>query len=501
MRNAIDLQMKFGETAIKDIKFDLKSRDEIPKLLMGLQFIYTDPIVRKEVFDILTGIIPQGTNIRNGRPGMELWKILVLGVLRLNCNWDYDKVKEIADNHKKVREMLGHSEFEGTVTYPLQTIRDNISLFTPEILDKINQIVVKAGHNLVKKKEEPLKGKCDSFVVETDVHYPTDINLLFDAVRKMIRLIGILCSIAGSSEWRQNHSNILKIKKLFNYIRKLRHSTSKDEKKKAEQEELIVKVNQEYIDLAREYVEKAKQTITRLCKIKDVQQEKIGEIEEYIRHAERQIDQIRRRVICEETIPHNEKEFSIFEEHTEWISKGKAGVLQELGVKVCIIEDQFRFILHHRVMENETDSKVAILMAQEAKNRFEDLAICSFDKGFYSGFNMQELGKVLDAVILPKKGRLTAEDKERENSEEFVRLRKEHSAIESAINAVENHGLDRCPDHGITGFKRYVALSVLARNLQVLGNIIQQKELRRQERIQKYKRTWNDNREPEQLRA
>jgi IS5 family transposase len=208
MRNAIDLQMKFGETAIKDIKFDLKSRDEIPKLLMGLQFIYTDPIVRKEVFDILTGIIPQGTNIRNGRPGMELWKILVLGVLRLNCNWDYDKVKEIADNHKKVREMLGHSEFEGTVTYPLQTIRDNISLFTPEILDKINQIVVKAGHNLVKKKEEPLKGKCDSFVVETDVHYPTDINLLFDAVRKMIRLIGILCSIAGSSEWRQNHSNI-----------------------------------------------------------------------------------------------------------------------------------------------------------------------------------------------------------------------------------------------------------------------------------------------------
>jgi hypothetical protein len=34
-------------------------------------------------------------------------------------------------------------------------------------------------------------GRCDSFVVETDVHYPTDINLLFDAVRKMIQVAAV----------------------------------------------------------------------------------------------------------------------------------------------------------------------------------------------------------------------------------------------------------------------------------------------------------------------
>jgi hypothetical protein len=56
-------------------------------------------------------------------------------------------------------------------------------------------------------------------------------------------------------------------------------------------------------------------------------------------------------------------------------------------------------------------------------------------------------------------------------------MRCQHSAVEPAINALEVHGLDRCPDHGIKGFKRYVALAVMARNIQKLGA-----ELRKQER-------------------
>ena len=107
-------------------------------------------------FKILEEIVPSGTDTNTGRPGMLLWKIFVLGTLRLNCNWDYDKVKEMADNHRTLRLMLGHSGWEVEHWYPIQTIRDNVSLFTPEILDRINQIVVKTGHNLVLKKR---KGK------------------------------------------------------------------------------------------------------------------------------------------------------------------------------------------------------------------------------------------------------------------------------------------------------------------------------------------------------
>tara|TARA_Y100000031_G_scaffold30069_1_gene33171 strand:+ start:205 stop:687 length:483 start_codon:yes stop_codon:yes gene_type:complete len=154
MRKAIDPQLQIGQVDISQIEFDIRSRDEIPKLLMGLQYIYCTPEIRQEVFKILEEMVPEGTDANNGRPGMLLWKILVLGTLRLNCNWDYDKLKEIADNHLKLRQMLGHSGWDDRYLYPIQTIKDNVSLFSPEILDKINRIVVKAGHNLVKKKRK-----------------------------------------------------------------------------------------------------------------------------------------------------------------------------------------------------------------------------------------------------------------------------------------------------------------------------------------------------------
>ncbi len=61
---------------------------------------------------------------------------------------------------------------------------------------------------------------------------------------------------------------------------------------------------------------------------------------------------------------------------------------------------------------------------------------------------------------MPKKGRLSEKDKQIEHSEDFIKLRRKHSAVESYINALGNHGLDRCLDHGLHGFKRYVGLSL-----------------------------------------
>ena len=136
-------------------------------------------------------------------------------------------------------------------------------------------------------------------------------------------------------------------------------------------------------------------------------------------------------------------------------------------------------------MEKETDDKVAVSIINETKERFDKLISCSFDKGFHSQDNQRELAQRLDRVILPRKGKLSAINKEIENSEEFKEARRKHSAVESSINALENHGLDRCLDHGLNGFKRYVALAVLARNIQIIGHIQQQKELKRQQVLEK----------------
>ena len=77
-------------------------------------------------------------------------------------------------------------------------------------------------------------------------------------------------------------------------------------------------------------------------------------------------------------------------------------------------------------------------------------------------------------------------DKQIEFADDYIESRRKHAAVESAINALENHGLDRCPDHGIDGFKRYVSLAVLARNIQLLGATVRQKALKRIKRRSRF---------------
>ena len=355
MREIINNQLKLGEVDIAGIKFDLKSRDEIPKLLIGLQAIYCNTETRHKVFAVLEKTLPKKTSKKTGRPGMEFWKILVLGTLRLNCNWDFDKVKEMADNHAKVREMLGHAKWIDIEEYPLQTLKDNISLFTPELLDEINKIVVYYGHNL-KKKVEELKCRCDSFVVESNVHYPTDTNLLYDAVIKSVKLTTDVCSDLNIKGWRQNKSLVQKMKK-FRRLQQMKHLSSKDETKKQKRKNEVKTAAQDYIDQADSLLDKVLADIKKIRnKGTEIKLELILlNITRFTDYGKRLVDLTTRRIIHEEKIPHDEKFFSIFEEYTEWLSKGKAGVLQELDLNVCIIEDQYDFILNHRIMQNEVD--------------------------------------------------------------------------------------------------------------------------------------------------
>jgi hypothetical protein len=202
-------------------------------------------------------------------------------------------------------------------------------------------------------------------------------------------------------------------------------------------------------------------------------------INHFSRHADRQVDQIKRRVLQGEEIPHDEKVFSLFQSHTEWISKGKAGVPVELGLRVCVLEDQHQFILHHTVMEKQTDDQVAVPMVTHTKQIFSELNSCSFDKGFHSSRNQEALSSILTVTAMPRKGSLSKKAKAHETSEAFRKARYKHSAVESAINALEVHGLNRCPDHGIDGFKRYVALSIVTRNIHRIGTLLKQAEAKR----------------------
>ena len=156
MRKVIDAQMKIGEVDISEIIFKTKSKDEMVKTLKGLQHLYMNEKVRTRLFNYLEQLVPEGISKNNGRPGMELWKVFVLAMVRLAKDCDLDGLLDLADNHIRMRAMMGHVHEDDT-TYDMETMRRNMHLFTPEVLEEINKIVVDAGHKVVVKKN----GKMD----------------------------------------------------------------------------------------------------------------------------------------------------------------------------------------------------------------------------------------------------------------------------------------------------------------------------------------------------
>ena len=210
------------EARIEDIKLDRKSRDDIPAVLLGLQHLYSHEETREKLFSLLEAAHFAGTNRNVGRPGMELWRILVMGAS--TGSWcDFDRLHELVNQHRTVREFLGHGAFSQDDTYELQTIIDNVYLLTSELLSEIGQLVVESGHAVARKKPgEPWRGRCDSFVVETDVHYPTDVNPAVGRDAVLAPGVGPSGEEAQRRRLAQWRHLTQEVKKCFNKVRSTR---------------------------------------------------------------------------------------------------------------------------------------------------------------------------------------------------------------------------------------------------------------------------------------
>ena len=462
MRQTIP-QRQLGDVGIENIALDYKSRDDIPAILIGLQHLYTDKTLREQLFALLEEKMVPNVNHKLGRPGMDLWQILVMGVLMQGLNCDYDRLQDLVNEHKTIRKFLGHSDIFDDSRYSYQSVVDNVTLLSPELLVAVGKLVVDSGHQVSKKKPgAPLCGRCDSFVVETDVHYPTDVNLLWDAMRCLLRTLGCEANAAHIGGWRQCKHLTASVRRKFHAVRKTRRASPEDVRA--------------YLGQCGDLVTRTEETLLALRVVGITKDKDLVAMANYFRHARRQIDQIDRRLLQGETIPTAEKVYSIFEEHTRWISKGKAGTPVELGVPVCVLEDDCGFILHHRIMWAGSDVDHAQPMIEETQACFPSLRACSFDRGFHSPANRVRLDELLADNVLPRKGYLTKADKERESGANFVAMRKEHPGIESKINSLEHHGLARVRAYGADGFERVVALSVVACNIHHLGRLLRRKK-------------------------
>jgi IS5 family transposase len=487
MRQRFEQQMNLRTIAIAHAKFPLKSRDELPPVLRALQYIFITPELNEKVFHLLEQKICKDKK-KTGRKGMDLWHILVLAVVRHALSTNWDRLEYLANYDQLLREIMGvHATAfieDEKIEFNYQNILDNVSLIDEVLLMEINLLVIDAGHKLIKKKEdEVLKLKSDSYSLETNVHFPTDLNLLWDSVRKCLDMIGKLQQITSLKGWR-------KIKNLRKMLKSLFRTTShrvfrgKDEHQKKQ----YVK---QYLQQARVLEARVSELIKHPAMVTGKEKKIlliIMELEKYKKYVTKFTDQIERRLLKGEVIPAEEKIFSIFEQHTEWITKGKLNKRVELGHLILITTDQYQFIIDYKVMEKQKDASQVSSLCERIKKNFPGKKIYShsFDKGFWSIDNQTTLqDQAIEHAILPKRGKHNKEDKARENGTTFKKLRNAHSAVESNINMLEHHGLNRCMDRGLGNYKRCVGLSVLAYNLHILGNALKTKDLARETKTEK----------------
>lgn len=475
MRKRFEVQFLLGQTPIEDVLIPLKSRDELPPTLAGLQWMFTTPEINEKVFQLLDQKVV-GDKKQTGRPGMDLWHILVLGVTRLALDCDYDRLEDMANHHSLLRQMLGLTAMiQEDSPFHHKTLSQNVCHVDEELLAQINEIVVQHGRAEFKKNDaEKIAAKTDSYVLETNVHFPTDTNLLWDSARKSIELLGRLCDQQGVAGWRKFGHWKKTVKSLMRTCQSIAHGGGKNK------EERLEKAARRLVNKALELSAKVALSIEQLqdSGLSQIQLLSLEKIKYFEQMLNKHIDLVRRRLVEGQTIPHAEKLFSIFEPHTEWINKGKTRPPVELGHKILVTSDQHQLILDYKVMERSADNQETLALAQRLIERFGEAEIesLSMDKGFSDMADRVELEKQIPMVVMPKKGKRSQSDQEREKDSRFKKLRHRHSAIESNINALEHHGLNRCPDKGLEGFKRYVGLGILAYNLHRIGRQLLEKQ-------------------------
>jgi hypothetical protein len=469
MRQHYDTQRRFDSTPIGELMLNYDCRDEMIPVLAGLQHIYITAPLRNKIVKLVAKDINQDSRRDVGRRGLDDWQIVVLAAVRLGCNYNYDKLEDQADNHRSLRTLLGVGEWDDATSFSARRICDTLCQIQPSTLEAINQAIVGHGQELHGDAAERVRA--DSFVVETDIHYPTESTLIGDGMQKIIPLCVDLADEIGACGWRQSKHLLKRIKQCIRTISQI--SASKSPRAKAG----LPRAYQDLLERATLMLGRAK-TLQNQAEIDGFSLEAMllsKDIAYWIELTEQVCDTAHRRVILGETVPNSDKLFSLFETHTQLYRRGKAGEPNQFGRLVLVYEDGAGFISHYHLMDREAlDADVVVEETRKAQKKHKgQIETASFDRGFYSAENEEQLSKIIEETCLAPRHPGQFAERLANGSVAFHNLRQRHPGIESAIGALQSgNGLKRCRDHGEVGFERYLGLAILGRNIHVLGKLL-----------------------------
>jgi IS5 family transposase len=410
-----------------------------------------------------------------GRPGLTAGQVLRAFVLQRVKDWDLRELRaRIADGYTLRR----FTTFDSQPVPQHDAFHRAFTALTPPTVRALNDAVVQAA--VTGRLEDGTKLRVDTTVVATDIHFPTDSTLLWDAVRVLTRLVGRVGAVVPAAtagfpdRTRRARHRMQEISRLAPRAR------ARQQRRKYQD---LLAVTAEVVGAARTVVAQAPATrggdalaalaVEGLC----------AEIARYCALADQVLAQTRRRVLHGEDVPVREKLFSLFEPHTDCIVRGKARTPVEFGHKVFLAESRRGLITEYRVLEGNPadEGQVAPSLAQHVRTFGAPPALYAGDRGFYSPANVQLLTEagVTTACLPQRGGAKTPARTAHEQGRAFKRGQRFRAGIEGRISVLcRGRGMKRCRPEGRDRFEVFVGLAVLANNLLRIAELQKQPRVR-----------------------
>jgi len=408
--------------------------------------------------------------LTHGRHSTPVEVILRMLVAKHLYRWSYEQTESFVADSITLRQFC--RVYLNSVPDDTTLIRW-ANLIQPETLHQLLDHVVSLAYRL--KVTRGRKLRTDGTVVESNIHYPTDSNLLVDGVRVLSRILVRARRVVESTASQAGQV----AKELFrNRWRSARHTarviSDATRRGMKETEACCRQEYQKLVSITRASVKQAQATVELLHQVATEEAEAVTrQVEQFLPLVEQAIQQTVRRVMNEEKVPAQEKLVSLFEPHTDIIRRGKAGHPVEFGHKVWLDEVDGGIVSDYRLLAGnpKDDSQWPTSLQRHQALFGRPPAQASGDRGLYSPAN-EALAESMGVrrVILPKSGYRSVERKRHEHQPWFRRGRHYHAGIEGRISVLKRrYGLDRCRYHGEDGFDRWVGWGLVAHNLWIIG--------------------------------
>ena len=318
------------------------------------------------------------------------------------------------------------------------------------------------------KKENHVTGdtlRIDSTVSESNIHYPTDSSLLWDSYRTMGRLVRKIASgdrHLGCTIRLHNK----KIKKLHTFISTGSGREGKSAKRAVQKAmKLLIERTEELTAKTSAFIVKAKQS-GRLTMLTEAFCDELSRMLPLIRHTTLQA---RRASVNGETVPAKERIFSIFEEHTELLKRGKAHKACEFGHLVQLAQTAEKFITYYKVEEQSRHDTVhKNLVLEDHKERFGAYPkTFAADKNYYTDMDdVSRWEEEIDTFSIGKKGKRNEVEVAREHSDSFRDAQRFRAGSEGSISVLKRgFGLKRLLSKGFKSFASSIGMIVFCHNL------------------------------------